>query len=435
MQIGFLPLGCAKNGIDAEAMIRRLTGAGHSVTLTPDVHCDCVVVHTCGFTDEAKQESIDAILEAMNLRQRRGAPRRRLVVTGCLAERFGEDLRQELPEVDVVVPLAGMGDILDHVEPGRNHDQVVQESDFRLTPSHWSYLRISDGCANACAYCVIPAIRGSLVSRPAQDILSEAATRLREGCRELNVIAQDTANWGLDLNGIRGLPQLLRDLHELKGLTWLRLLYLHPAHLDEALLSTMAELPKLVHYLDLPLQHAATGILARMGRGGSAESHLQLLTRARKLMPDLTVRSAFIVGFPGETDADVTELEEFLRAARLERVAFFRYSAEEGTSAAQLDGQISEEVKQERLSRLEETQAEIAVEIESELAGEILEAMIEGFDAEENEVLLRSQREAPEVDGWLHAALPADGKIPEPGTFVRFRVDDPCPLAHRGVIL
>lgn len=421
LKVGFVSLGCAKNLVDSEAMIGRLVAAGHVLERDPAL-CDAIVVNTCAFIDEAKQESIDQVLELD--RYRREGRLVRLVLTGCLAQRYRDQVGELLPEVDVTVPLAERDGIVAAVEgraaaAGRTPAEALPLA--RLTPRHRAWLRISDGCDNRCAFCTIPSIRGPLVSVPMRKLVDRAARLSADGCVELSVIAQDCANYGLDLYGRRRLPELLARLAEVEGIRWIRVLYLHPDHVDEPLLDALAKTPKIVPYLDLPLQHVAPRLLAAMGRRGDAASHLALLSRVRARMPGVTVRSAFIVGFPGETARDLAALRDFLAKARIERAAFFRYSREEGTRAAALPGHVGEETKRLRMNELIRAQNRVVASLHRALRGKEFEALVERADPDTGEVWLRTRREAPEVDGHVVSRMP-QGRPLAPGDFTRVAI-------------
>lgn len=421
MRIGFISLGCSKNLVDSEAMLGRIVAAGHEVENDPAA-CDAIVVNTCAFIDEAKQESIDHVLELD--RYRREGRLARIVVAGCLAERYGEKLRELLPEVDVVLPLSGRDGIV-RAATGEAARRAAGKAPplVRLTPRHFAYLRISDGCDNRCSFCAIPGIRGPLASTPVKALVERAKRYAGDGCVELNIVAQDCANYGRDLYGRPRLAELLARLAAIDGIRHLRVLYLHPDHVDDALLAALADTPKVVRYLDLPMQHVAPRLLASMGRRGDAARHLDLLARVRDRLPGVAIRSAFLVGYPGETARDHESLVNFLAAARIDRAAFFRYSREEGTRAAGLPGHVSENVKIKRTNALIRAQNRVVASINRALAGRTLAALVERADLETGELWLRTHREAPEVDGHVVARA-------EPGH--GWRPGDPCRVTIRG---
>jgi ribosomal protein S12 methylthiotransferase len=432
MKIGFIPLGCAKNDIDAGTMITRLKAAGHTITFEVEDDIDCFVINTCAFTQEAQQEAIDTILETAQYQHNDKKPK--IIVTGCLPERFGDQLKDLMTEITDIAKLVDINRIEEIVEPGTQVLSTINEPAYRLTPNHWAYLRISDGCSNHCSFCTIPSIRGELTSVAMEELIENAEILVAEGVRELNLIAQDTASYGVDIYQQKRLPELIKRIAAIENLAWLRVLYIHPDHLDYPLLETLANTEKVVPYLDLPFQHAAAELLQSMGRSGTGESYLELIRRIRKMMPGVAIRSSIIVGYPGETEEHLAELEKFLRAAKLDRVAFFRYSSEEDTPAAVRENHIEEKIQIDRINYLEDLQSEIYLEIEDELEDKILTAMVEEIDEENHEILLRSTREAPEVDGFLHMELPKKHNL-VPGQIVQFKITEPCPFDSQGVIV
>jgi ribosomal protein S12 methylthiotransferase len=398
-RVGILSLGCAKNLVDSEHIASLLEEAGVEVT-TEITSAPVVIVNSCGFIDIAKEESIDAVLEVADLKQE--GELEKLIVTGCLTQRYGEELRELLPEADVMVGIdphataraalweLGLGDTM----PSQCNLRV-----HRFTPRSWAYLRISEGCDNCCAYCAIPSIRGRLVSRPMDEILSEAEDLISSGALELNVIAQDTTSYGRD-HGTARLHELLARLAELEHDGWLRLLYTHPAHYYPELIEVLATEEVLCPYLDIPLQHIADPVLERMGRGIRRAEIEELVANLRHRIPDLTLRTTFMVGFPGETDEDFQELLDFVREVRFERLGAFRYSSEEDTRAYDFEEEVPEEVREERYHALMELQREIAFEVAAERIGERKEVLVEEEQDEgpENQAIGRSHAEAPDVD-------------------------------------
>ncbi|HEY0614899.1 MAG TPA: 30S ribosomal protein S12 methylthiotransferase RimO, partial [Candidatus Elarobacter sp.] len=361
--VSFVSLGCAKNLVDCEVMIAKLGAAGWA--LVPDAEsADAVVINTCAFIDPAKAESTETILEHAEKKR----PGQQLIVAGCLSQRFGDQLESLIPEIDGVIGTGAYASIVDLLEdaaagkkPVRLGFEAEPEHDFlpRLitTPSATAYLKIAEGCDHPCTFCIIPQLRGGFRSRSAESILAEARALAAGGTKELILIAQDTSMWGRD-RGIRrgGLAALLHRLHEIEGLAWIRMLYLYPATVDSELIDAMAALPKVCSYLDMPLQHVSAPVLRRMLRPSNGERYLEIVEDFRRRVPGITMRSTFIVGFPGETEDDVAELEAWLERAELDRVGFFIYSREEGTPGAELPGQVPERVKRRRLLRLRDAQ-------------------------------------------------------------------------------
>lgn len=426
-RVSFVSLGCAKNLVDSEVMLARLGAAGWEVTPEAD-EADAVVVNTCAFIDPAKAESTEVILERAQAKR----PEQRLIVAGCLSQRYGEQLRTLIPEIDGIVGTGaydGIAAVLDEAfedrAPVRLGFEAEPEHDFlpRLvtTPRATAYLKISEGCDHPCTFCIIPALRGPFRSRSAESIVKEARALVEAGTKELILIAQDSAMWGRDRGMSRGgLAGLLEELSALDGLAWIRLLYLYPATVDRELIDAMARLPKVCKYLDLPLQHAHPEVLRAMRRPFTGEKYLELFDGFREKMPDITIRSTFIVGFPGEREEHVAYLEEWLERAALDRVGFFTYSREEGTPAAELGAQVPAREKRRRLVRLREAQRRAGIAARERRVGAVVPVLVEeqrrlrSRDAlaevlGTREVSVgRSPGEAPGVDGaiYVRGALP-----------------------------
>ncbi len=439
----FVSLGCPKNLVDSERMLGKLAQDGYS--LTPDADgADVVVVNTCGFIEPARQESLGVIREMLELKRRGrvGA----VVVAGCLAERKKDDLLQEVPEVDHIVGVFGREEIAQvvnrvlapHPLPlspkgrgGSGGDEqrslfrpapvkaLPDTERLRITPRHYAYLKISEGCDRLCTFCAIPGMRGKHVTKPMEEVLREARELAADGVRELIVVAQDTTYYGLDLYGKVRLAELLRELDRIDGLEWVRILYAYPIHFTDELIETMATAKKIIPYLDMPLQHVNDSMLRRMSRKVDRAATEGLLGRLRQAMPNLTLRTTFIVGFPGETEAEFAELAEFVRASRFERVGVFPYSLEPGTPAARLPDQVAEEVKAERRNRLMEIQQGIAFAHAQAQVGKECEAIVDGPDAEVPGCFAaRGHADAPDID----CAVRLKGKGLRPGDLVRARV-------------
>jgi ribosomal protein S12 methylthiotransferase len=408
ISVALVSLGCAKNLVDSETMLGLLQEEGFTLVAEPSA-ADAIIINTCGFINTAKQESIQKILE-MALHKK--AKCRVLLAAGCLAQRFGEELLREIPELDGVFGTNDVHGAAEAVRRGLSGEKVAllegryqpPEDASRLlaTPAHTAYLKIAEGCDNRCTYCAIPAIRGPYRSRDRQAVVAEAVKLAKGGVREVNLIAQDITLYGLDKTGQLELPALLTQLSEIPQLHWIRLLYAYPERLDPRIVESVASLEKVCNYLDLPLQHGCDKILRRMGRKLTAQNILELLTGLRRQIPGITLRSSFIVGFPGESEEDFRELLQFLEAAQLDRVGFFAYSREEGTPAARLRNQVPETVKQERVERAQQTQSKIVQQKQNTLTGQQIEAMIDGRSAQNPQLLLaRSAMQAPEVDGYI----------------------------------
>jgi ribosomal protein S12 methylthiotransferase len=427
----FVTLGCPKNLVDSERMLGKLAQDGYS--LTPDADgADVVVVNTCGFIEPARQESLGVIREMLELKRqgRVGA----VVVAGCLAERKGDDLLKEVPEVDHIVGVFGREEITQVVNrsllKNRRDEQrslfrpapvraQVDTERLRITPRHYAYLKISEGCDRLCTFCAIPGMRGKHVTKPIEEVLREARELAADGVRELIVVAQDTTYYGLDLYGKVRLADLLRELDNIDGLEWIRILYAYPIYFTDELIEVMATAKKIVPYLDMPLQHINDNMLRRMSRRVDRALTENLLGRLRKAVPNLTLRTTFIVGFPGETEAEFAELREFMKASKFERVGVFPYSLEPGTPAARLPDHLPEELKAARRDELMQIQQEIAFAHAQSQIGKELEVIVDGPDPEApNCVLARGHADAPEID----CTVRLKGKALRPGDLVRARI-------------
>jgi ribosomal protein S12 methylthiotransferase len=436
----FVSLGCPKNLVDSERMLGKLAQDGYA--LVPDAEgADVVVVNTCGFIEPARQESLAVIHEMLALKQegKVGA----VVVAGCLAERKKDELLEEIPDVDGIVGVFGREEISGAVKrahtssTGRRgpRESVAEEqrslfrpapvraqedtARLRITPRHYAYLKISEGCDRLCTFCAIPGMRGKHVTKPIEEVLREARELAADGVRELIVVAQDTTYYGMDLYGRPRLAELLRELNKVDGLEWIRVLYAYPINFSDELIETLASSSKIVPYLDLPLQHINDRVLRRMQRRVNRRDTEQLLHKLRARIPGLTLRTTFIAGFPGETDAEVNELADFVREARFERAGVFVYSFEPGTPSARLDGHLPEEVKQARRDRLMEIQQEVAFRWGQAQVGTEREVFVDGPDPElPNQVLARGHADAPDIDGLVRVK----GKGLRPGDLVRVKI-------------
>jgi ribosomal protein S12 methylthiotransferase len=429
MKVGMVSLGCPKNLVDGEVMLGLAERAGHEIT-TDAAAAEVLVVNTCAFIDRAKQESVDAILEMAQLKQTGAC--RKLVVTGCLAERYRDELRDQIPEVDEVL---GTGEVPRIVEalggaataaapppvvpltfhrsrrPGQHQQPLGTRAELPsyiydaetprhlATPRHYAYVKIAEGCDYRCAFCIIPRLRGRYRSRPLDSIVREAHHLAARGVREVILVSQDTTFYGIDRGERRALARLLRSLQAVDGLAWIRLLYLYPTTIDEATLDAMAECPKVVKYVDLPLQHASDAVLKRMRRPGTRAGYERLLDRIRTRVPDVALRTTFIVGFPGETEADVTELSSFLDVVRFDHVGVFTYSHEDGTASGQLDDDVAPGVKRRRRDRLMAQQKRIVRAAQRQRIGTRRRMIVDG-PSEEHELVLRGRLpgQAPEID-------------------------------------
>lgn len=408
IKVGMIGLGCAKNLVDGEIMLGHLVREGAELVRSLD-EADVVIVNTCGFITSAKEESVEAILEAARLKETGSL--RRLVVAGCMSQRYGEELAREIPEIDAFVGLdeleevvrAVRGELDGHVPVQRGALRVYDHGQPRLVSTgFYAFLKVAEGCNNPCAFCHIPRMRGAFRSRPLQDLVEEAVGLERAGVRELVLIAQDTTRYGEDLGLDHGLRRLLEALLEATDVPWIRFLYAYPATLDEGLFSLMAREPRIVPYLDIPLQHASRTVLKAMRRGGDAGTYEAMIQRARETVSRLVLRTTMIVGFPGEGEAEFEELLDFVRRVRFDHLGVFTYSWQEENPGAELGDPVPEEEKERRRARVLELQQEISHGINQGLVGRRLPALVEG-ELEEMPLLLRGrlQRHAPEIDGRL----------------------------------
>ncbi|HEY6838699.1 MAG TPA: 30S ribosomal protein S12 methylthiotransferase RimO [Geobacteraceae bacterium] len=410
-KVSLVSLGCPKNLVDAEVMLGYLAQQGFVVT-TDEREADIIIVNTCSFIKEAKQESIDTILDLAD--RKHDGRCRLLVVAGCLPQRYQEELAQELPEVDIFVGTGDYPRIAEIIaEKGRTEGQLRYVGDpnyvfdadlprLQSSPYYTAYLKIAEGCSNCCSYCVIPSLRGAFRSRPMEQVLAEARTLVAGGVKELNLIAQDITGYGKDLEGT-SLEILIGELAKIEGLAWIRLLYAYPDGITDGLVKLLRDEPKLCKYLDIPLQHISDPILTRMNRRSSEAEIRDLIRRLREEVPDIALRTSLIVGFPGETDEDFGKLLHFVEEAQFDRLGVFCYSREEGTPAAVMPDQVSERVKRERYRKLMRAQARVSFKRNRRLIDTVEPVLIEGY-SEETELLLRgrSSRQAPDIDGQVY---------------------------------
>lgn len=427
--VGFISLGCAKNRVDAEMMMYQLREAGYTLVQDP-AQADVAVINTCGFIESAKQESINEILELAELKKE--GKIKAIVVTGCLAERYNTQMMRELSEADAVIGIGKNADIAAVVRRALNGEKVEDFPDklglpldggrVQSTEAHWAYLRVADGCDNCCTYCAIPLIRGRFRSRSMENIVEEAERLVKNGVRELNVIAQDTTRYGEDNYGKLMLPELLRRLCKIDGLSWIRLLYCYPDRITDELLDTIREEEKIVNYIDLPLQHCEGGILRAMNRRGDKDSLLSLVSHIREKIPGVVLRTTLIAGFPGESDEDFMSLSDFVARAKFERLGCFAYSQEEDTPAALMADQIDEDVKEHRAALIGEQEALIMDEWCESCIGSTIDVLVDGFDRYAECWTGRSAYDAPEVDPCVF--FTASHRKPRPGDIVRVKILD-----------
>ena len=426
-KILFVSLGCDKNLVDSEMMLGMLAEHGYEFT-DDEQEADLVVVNTCCFINDAKEESINTILEMAELKK--SGAIEGLIVTGCLAQRYREEIQTEIPEVDAILGTAAIDEIVRTIEDTcrgvkENHYKSLEERPLTgvdrvvTTGGHYAYLKIAEGCDKHCTYCIIPKVRGNYRSVPLERLVEEAEKLAARGVKELILVAQETTLYGTDLYGDKALPELLHRLCMISDLHWIRLLYCYPEEIDARLIRVIQQEEKICHYLDLPIQHASNGILKRMGRRTDKEQLENIIGTLRREIPDICLRTTLITGFPGETQEDHEELLDFVDRMEFDRLGVFPYSQEEDTPAALMEGQIAEEVKQERYAQLMELQQEIAFEAAENMVGRVVDAMIEGRITEENAYVARTYKDAPGVDGFLFVNT---GRELMTGDFVKVRV-------------
>ena len=400
MKILFISLGCDKNLVDTEVMLGMLASRGYEMT-NDEQEADIIVINTCCFIHDAKEESIQNILEMAEYKKNGSA--KALIVTGCMAERYRQEILDEIPEVDEVLGTTAYDRILDAVVMTADLDALPLPETKRLvtTGGHFAYLKIAEGCDKHCTYCIIPKIRGNFRSVPMERLLKEAQDLAEQGVKELILVAQETTLYGKDLYGEKSLPKLLRELCKISGIRWIRILYCYPEEITDELIQVMKEEPKICHYLDLPIQHANDTILKRMGRRTSKQELIDIVQKLRKEIPHICLRTTLITGFPGETQEQHEEVMEFIDTLEFDRLGAFTYSPEEDTPAATFEDQIDEEVKEDRQADIMELQQEIAFDKAEDMIGREVLVMIEGKVADENAYVGRTYRDAPNVDGLI----------------------------------
>ncbi len=436
-KVGFISLGCPKNLVDSEVMMGQLKANGFELTADAQ-DADTIVVNTCGFIEQAKAESIEAILEAASLKTNGKA--KRLVVAGCLVERYRDELKSEMPEVDAFIGTSQINDILAVCDPRTNTralpvaplgnqsaTYLYDESTPRIlaTPSHYAYIKIAEGCDRPCAFCFIPQMRGHFRSRRFGSIVAEAHQLAEEAVKELILVAQDSSRYGEDLGKQDALAHLLRELSHTDGIEWVRVMYTYPTHISDAFLDVLAEEPKAVKYLDMPLQHASQKVLKLMKRGGNRASLERLIQRVRDRVPGIAVRTTFITGFPGETDEDFEELLTFVRNVEFDRVGVFTYSDEEGTPAYELPGKVDPKVAKQRRARLMKEQSRISRRSNKAKIGETVRVLFEG-ESKESELLWqgRMETQAPDIDGCVLINDALKDFVPSPGDMVNVLITE-----------
>lgn len=429
MKIIFVSLGCDKNLVDTEMMLGMLQEKGYTFT-DDEAEADVAVVNTCCFIGDAKEESINTLLELAQLKE--DGNLKALIAAGCLAQRYRDEIQTEIPQVDAIVGTTAIEDIVIAVEESLKGKcsqycrdisaaPVTDKKRVVTTGGHFAYLKIAEGCDKHCTYCIIPKVRGSFRSVPMEKLVAEAKVLAEGGVKELILVAQETTLYGVDLYGKKSLPKLLHELAQISGICWIRILYCYPEEITDELIEAIATEPKVCHYLDIPIQHASDAVLKRMGRRTSQDDLRDVIAKLRKRIPDICLRTTLISGFPGETQEDFEELYNFADEMEFDRLGVFAYSQEEDTPAANMPEQIAEEIKEARRDELMELQQEIAFEKAEDMIGRVLVAMIEGKVADEDVYVARTYRDAPNVDGYLFVNTTASLVT---GDFVKVMVTD-----------
>ena len=427
MKILFISLGCDKNLADSEEMLGLLTAGGHEIT-DDEQEADIIVINTCCFIKDAKEESVETILEMAEYKKTGSC--HALIVTGCMAQRYQKEIIEEVPEVDAVLGTTSYGDIVkaleeavagNHFEEFRDIDYLPDTGSKRVltTGGHFGYLKIAEGCDKHCTYCIIPKLRGKFRSVPMERLIAQAEDMAEQGVKELILVAQETTVYGKDLYGKKSLHILLKKLCEIRGIRWIRILYCYPEEIYDELIETIRDEKKICHYLDIPIQHASDRILKRMGRRTSKQELIDIVGKLRKEIPDIVLRTTLITGFPGETEEDHEELKEFVDEMEFDRLGVFTYSPEENTPAAEMADQVPEEVKEERRDELMELQQEISYDRGQDRIGQELLVMIEGKVADESAYIGRTYGDAPKVDGYIFVQT---GELLMTGDFAKVRV-------------
>ena len=427
MKILFISLGCDKNLADSEEMLGLLTAGGHEIT-DDETQADAIVINTCCFIKDAKEESVETILEMAEYKKTGSC--HALIVTGCMAQRYQKEIIEEVPEVDAVLGTTSYGDIVkaleeavagNHFEEFRDIDYLPDTGSKRVltTGGHFGYLKIAEGCDKHCTYCIIPKLRGKFRSVPMERLIAQAEDMAEQGVKELILVAQETTVYGKDLYGKKSLHILLKKLCEIRGIRWIRILYCYPEEIYDELIETIRDEKKICHYLDIPIQHASDRILKRMGRRTSKQELIDIVGKLRKEIPDIVLRTTLITGFPGETEEDHEELKEFVDEMEFDRLGVFTYSPEENTPAAEMADQGPEEVKEERRDELMELQQEISYDRGQDRIGQELLVMIEGKVADESAYIGRTYGDAPKVDGYIFVQT---GELLMTGDFAKVRV-------------
>ena len=428
-KIGMISLGCPKNQVDAEHMLALMDAEGWEIVDYVD-GCDAVIVNTCGFIDDAKKEAIENILDMVELKKEGVISK--IIVTGCLAQRYKDEIVKEIPEVDAVIGIGANGDIIKTVEEVMSSVDTIEnyppQCDLPLegqriltTPHYWAYLKIGEGCSNRCTYCTIPSIRGNMRSRSMENVIDEAKQLAESGVKELILIAQDTTSYGLDLYGELKLPELLNELCKIDSIEWIRLLYCYPDRITDELIETMKNQEKVVNYIDLPLQHADDKILKAMNRRGDQALIRNVISKLRTEIPDVVIRTTFIVGFPGEGEEEFETLAEFVNEIEFDRLGVFTFSPQEGTPAFEMEDQVDEDIKTRRGEVIMQDQYSIMEEKNNEKIGKTYRVVVEDYDGYSDSYTGRTYMDAPEIDGLVKFTSHKDLDI---GDFVDVEIFD-----------
>ena len=428
IKVGMVSLGCPKNQCDAELMLAKIAKAGFKIVNEAGL-ADVVIINTCGFIQSAKEEAIEEIMEAIS--RKNDGINKKIIVTGCLAERYQKQMDEEFPEIDAVVGIAKNDDIVEIINSVMLDKRVVTFGDklchnmegdkLQSTLPHYAYLRIADGCSNKCSYCAIPLIRGKMRSRKMENIIEEAKTFAANGVKELVIVAQDVTAYGIDLYKKYALPDLLKELCKIDGIKWIRLLYCYPERITDELIETIKTEDKILNYIDIPIQHCNKEILRNMYRGGDEQSLRELFAKLRREIPGVVLRTTLITGFPGETEEQFNDLYEFVKKVRFDRMGAFTYSQEEDTPAADFPNQVDEEIKEERLDRLMTLQQGISLELNKAKLGKTLEVLVEGYDEESFLFYGRSRGDSIDVDGKVYFATEEEVT---PGDIIKVKILD-----------
>ncbi len=429
VKVGFVSLGCPKNQLDTEVMLHELYEEGFEI-VSEEIEADVIVINTCAFIESAKQESIDNIIDIGWLKKNREL--KAIVVTGCLAERYRDEIFKELPEVDALLGVGSIHHIAEAVRAavnGKKYSSYEDKNEVKLggeriitTPEYYAYLKVAEGCDNRCTYCAIPSIRGRFRSRPMEELIEEAKTLEEIGVKELVVVAQDTTRYGKDLYGEYKLAELLHRISKETSIPWIRILYCYPDKITDELVEEMKNNPRIVKYIDMPIQHISDPVLKAMNRHGNGDTIREAVKKLRDNVPGIIIRSTLIVGFPGESEEDFTALCEYVKEAKFDRLGAFPFSREEDTPAYDMDGQLDEQTKQDRYDIIMRTQGDITDEQNEAKIGQTLQILCEGYDPVSEAYYGRSSMDAPEIDGKVYFRAPKNSV--EEGQFVQVKITE-----------